>query len=83
MPIDAPCSGNGSCGKCRVRLEAGELDSYPTSHLSEEELEAGWRLACLSRIVGDVHDHGAGYCLGLSEQDEDGGPLLRRGDCHL
>ena len=27
VPIDAPCSGNASCGKCRVRLVSGELDS--------------------------------------------------------
>ena len=23
VPIDAPCSGNASCGKCRVRLVSG------------------------------------------------------------
>ena len=27
VAIDAPCSGNGACGKCRVRLVSGELDS--------------------------------------------------------
>ena len=26
VAIDAPCSGNGACGKCRVRLVSGELD---------------------------------------------------------
>lgn len=83
VPIDAPCSGNGSCGKCRVRLEAGELDSYPTSHLSEEELEAGWRLACLSRIVGDVTIMVPDIASAYQSRMEDGGPLLRRGDCHL
>ena len=25
VAIDAPCSGNGSCGKCRVKLIEGEL----------------------------------------------------------
>ena len=30
VAIDAPCSGNGSCGKCRVKLTAGELDSIQT-----------------------------------------------------
>ena len=38
--IDAPCSGNGSCGKCRVKLLGGELDSKKTRHINEEE----WRL---------------------------------------
>ena len=27
VAIDAPCSGNLSCGKCRVRLLSGELAS--------------------------------------------------------
>ena len=54
VAIDAPCSGNGACGKCRVKLVAGELETYPTSHISAEELAEGWRLACTSRIKGDV-----------------------------
>ena len=27
VAIDAPCSGNGVCGKCRVRLASGALDA--------------------------------------------------------
>ncbi len=30
VAIDAPCSGNGACGKCRVQLKGGELDSKKT-----------------------------------------------------
>ena len=52
--IDAPCSGNGSCGKCRVKLLGGELDSKKTRHISDEEYAEGWRLACCSKVVGDV-----------------------------
>ena len=54
VAIDAPCSGNGSCGKCRVRLTSGELDSIKSRHISEEEWELGWRLSCNSRVVGDA-----------------------------
>ncbi|MCF0132870.1 MAG: DUF4445 domain-containing protein [Blautia sp.] len=54
VAMDAPCSGNASCGKCRVRLLRGELDSRKTIHISEEEYRAGWRLACTSRLCGDV-----------------------------
>lgn len=25
VAIDAPCNGNGSCGKCRVKLVSGEV----------------------------------------------------------
>ncbi len=54
VAIDAPCSGNGSCGKCRVKLLSGQLDCLPTSHISPEEQAEGWRLACGCRVAGDV-----------------------------
>ena len=53
VAIDAPCSGNGSCGKCRVKLLEGQLESLKSRHISDEEYEAGWRLSCSSKIVGD------------------------------
>ncbi len=53
VAIDAPCSGNGSCGKCRVKLVEGQLDSLPSRHISDEEYAAGWRLSCCSRVTGD------------------------------
>ncbi len=53
VAIDAPCSGNGSCGKCRVKLVEGELESLPSRHIADEEYEAGWRLSCCSKVVGD------------------------------
>lgn len=52
--IDAPCSGNASCGKCRVQLKCGELDSKKTRHITDEEYDAGWRLACTSTVCADV-----------------------------
>ncbi len=53
VAIDAPCSGNGSCGKCRVKLVEGELDTIKSRHISQEEFEAGWRLSCNCKVVGD------------------------------
>lgn len=53
VAIDAPCSGNGSCGKCRVQLLSGELESIPSRHITPEEYEAGWRLSCSCKVVGD------------------------------
>ena len=53
VAIDAPCSGNGSCGKCRVQLLEGRLDTIPSRHISEEEFAAGWRLSCNCKIMGD------------------------------
>ena len=54
VAIDAPCSGNASCGKCKVKYLCGELDSKITRHISEEEYKEGWRLSCISKITGDV-----------------------------
>ena len=53
VAIDAPCSGNGSCGKCRVKLVEGNLESMPSRHISQEEYDAGWRLSCSSKVMGD------------------------------
>ena len=53
VAIDAPCSGNGSCGKCRVKLVEGELESLKSRHISDAEYEAGWRLSCCSKVLSD------------------------------
>ena len=53
VAIDAPCSGNGSCGKCRVKLIEGEVESIPSRHITSEEYDAGWRLSCNSKVIGD------------------------------
>ncbi len=53
VAIDAPCSGNGSCGKCRVKLIAGSLETFPSRHISDEEFEAGWRLSCNCKVLTD------------------------------
>ena len=54
VAIDAPCSGNGVCGKCRVRLVSGYLDAPINRHITSEEYAAGWRLACLAPVSGDA-----------------------------
>ena len=53
VAIDAPCSGNGSCGKCRVKLIEGEVESLPSRHISDEEYSAGWRLSCNCKVLSD------------------------------
>ena len=53
VAIDAPCSGNGSCGKCRVKLISGEVESIPSRHISDEEYKEGWRLSCNCKVVTD------------------------------
>ncbi len=51
------CGGIGACDSCRVRLESGAL-SQPTLEeealFSQDELQAGYRLACQARPLSDV-----------------------------
>ena len=51
--IQASCGGDGVCGKCRVKLEAGELASGE-KRLRPEERAQGYRLACQSTVTSDV-----------------------------
>ncbi len=56
LVLDAPCGGEGTCGKCRVVVNEGAAP--PTAEernaLSEEELHAGCRLACQAIVVGPM-----------------------------
>jgi len=50
--LSAVCGGAGTCGDCRVRVVAGETSS-PTE-AEAEAASAGFRLACQTRVLGDV-----------------------------
>ena len=54
VAIDAPCSGNGSCGKCRVKLLEGTVEGPQTGHITDEEYAEGWRLSCSCKVESDV-----------------------------
>ena len=54
IPIDAPCSGNGTCGKCRVRVIAGSVEMDKIHSLPDEDYEDQWRLACQSKVISDA-----------------------------
>jgi uncharacterized 2Fe-2S/4Fe-4S cluster protein (DUF4445 family) len=52
--INASCNGKGSCGKCRLILQSGKLDSKKTTLLTDKEKEKGYVLACQSKIREDI-----------------------------
>lgn len=52
--IDAPCNGAQSCGKCKVRLLEGMCDTEKTVHISDEEYDKGYILACATKVTGDI-----------------------------
>lgn len=48
--VDNPCSGKGSCGKCKIRLLEGNLPDISETEeklLKKEEIDSGIRLSCL------------------------------------
>lgn len=52
ISVPAVCHGNGTCGKCKVKLLSGSLPITEAERkiLSEEELEQGIRLACKANL---------------------------------
>lgn len=65
--VSAACGGKGTCGKCKVQMLSGatKIGEMDRKHLSEEELEAGWRLACMAYPKDDC-------CVKLGGADEFG-----------
>ena len=54
--LTMPCSGKGICGKCRVKAsgQLSEMREEESRFLSKEEKKQGMRLACMTRVLGDV-----------------------------
>src|SRR3970040_3170908 len=49
------CGGKGNCGKCKVIVTKGSVESGKSrSFLTREEVERGYILACLSKVTGDL-----------------------------
>ncbi len=57
ISVEAPCGGFGICGKCKIRFLSGYIPE-PTAeeqkHLTDFELQEGWRLTCQHRVEGDA-----------------------------
>ncbi len=55
--IDSQCNGKGKCGKCRIRVVEGQttpLTPREAEFIGHSDRELGYRLACMTRITGDV-----------------------------
>lgn len=54
--VEFPCGGLGRCKGCRVKVLDGHvhISSEDAARLSTDELDAGWRLACRARALGDL-----------------------------
>jgi uncharacterized 2Fe-2S/4Fe-4S cluster protein (DUF4445 family) len=56
LPLEQPCAGRGTCGKCKVLVEAGvaEPDEIEREHLTQGELALDNRLACRARLQSEA-----------------------------
>ncbi len=52
--INASCGGSGSCAKCRVIIDEGEVEREPNAKLAETEIAKGYALACQTRVLSDL-----------------------------
>ena len=58
--LNATCGGEGVCGRCLVRVMAGDVSDVTSSEkieISSDELVAGWRLACQTKVLSDLRIH--------------------------
>jgi uncharacterized 2Fe-2S/4Fe-4S cluster protein (DUF4445 family) len=56
LPIEQPCAGRGTCGKCKVIIEEGSIppDDIEQEHLTPGELALNTRLACRAKALDDA-----------------------------
>jgi len=52
--VNSICGGDGICGKCRVIIKNGEVETSPTTLLSREDIKKGYVLACQTEVMGDI-----------------------------
>jgi uncharacterized 2Fe-2S/4Fe-4S cluster protein (DUF4445 family) len=59
VAIDSTCGGHGTCKKCKVRIDEGEVavSSVDPRAFSPDELRDGWRLACRAPARADLVVH--------------------------
>lgn len=57
VALSADCGGNGTCGRCKVRLMSGIL-TPPTANeikrLGQDMVKRGWRFACQAKAESDI-----------------------------
>lgn len=77
IDLEAPCGGKGICGKCKVMIESGNDEKWSDEEkkfFSKEELNLGWRLACIYRpkedVVVDIREEGQNEFSFLKEDIE-------------
>jgi uncharacterized 2Fe-2S/4Fe-4S cluster protein (DUF4445 family) len=86
VEVESICGGKGTCGKCKVIIHEGFFEKYgieskmsnlspltdvERKHLKESEISSNYRLACASKINGDV-------LVFIPEESRGGGQIVRK-----
>ena len=69
--LPSPCGGRGTCGQCRVRIDAGGAPPLPsdTARIARRDLAQGVRLACQTVVRGAMRIHVPDDVLGVRRFD--------------
>jgi len=54
VDVNMPCGGQGRCGRCAVIVDEGTVRRLSTGRLSQEDVTAGYALACQATVEGDL-----------------------------
>lgn len=56
IAIDSTCGGHGTCHKCKVRVEGGQvpITRHDVRTFSHEQIADGWRLGCLVQATRNL-----------------------------
>ena len=59
LDLQTPCGKNGQCGQCRVRFDSDAPPANATdrTHIPQQALALGWRLACRTRVTESTTVH--------------------------
>jgi uncharacterized 2Fe-2S/4Fe-4S cluster protein (DUF4445 family) len=52
--VHASCGGDGTCGKCLMIVESGDVAASPSARLTAEQAAAGYVVGCKTTVLGDV-----------------------------
>ena len=52
--IDSSCGGVGTCGRCKVRVKEGKVNTKKSRFISPGKKEKGYVLSCLSKVESDL-----------------------------
>lgn len=57
--LSSACGGKGSCGQCKVQVNAGGGDMLPTEavHFTRKQMKENWRLGCQVKVKSDMEIH--------------------------